>query len=242
MRNPLIPTLMSLALVAPAGAQSAGKWGSDDLRKALTDHLARIGREAPVSANIGPLDPRMSVAACDNLDISSRGGSGTSFVLRCSAPQAWQHVLRIDNLPPGAVQSEVAPPTVQGGQFRVVVAKVDLSAGAILTENDLEERNVAASPGATAVKSLSDAVGLRLTSSVGPGLTLTTRHVARTPSILKGENVSLIANGSGFEISVPGRAEQDGYEGEVITVRNTRSGSALKGRVGKGKTISVIEM
>ena len=95
---------------------------------------------------------------------------------------------------------------------------------------------------ATAIKSLSDAVGLRLASSVGPGLALTTRHVARTPTILKGENVTLLANGSGFEISLPGRAEQDGFEGDVINVRNVRSGTTLKGRIGKGKIVSVLEL
>lgn len=242
IRTLVISSGLIVAVLSPAMAQGVGKWGADDLRKALSDHLIRIGRPAPDQAHIGPLDPRMSVPACEKLDISARGGSGTSFVLRCDGPQIWQHVLRVDNLPPGQAQNEVAPPAAPGGLFRVVVAKVDLPAGSILTENDLEERSVGTSPGATAVKTISDAVGLRLTSSIGPGLALTTRHVARTPNVLKGENVTLLANGSGFEISVPGRAEQDGYEGDVISVRNSRSGLALKGRVGKGKIVSVIEM
>lgn len=242
IRSKLMTSVLIVALASPAMAQSPGKWGANDLRKALSDHLVRIGRPAPDQGNIGPLDPRMSLPACEKLDIQTRGGSGTSFVLRCEGPQAWQHVLRVDNLPPGQAQSEVAPAATAGGLFRVVVAKVDLPAGSILTEKDLEERSVGQSPGATAVKTVSDAVGLRLTSSIGPGLALTTRHVARTPSILKGENINLLANGSGFEISVPGRAEQDGYEGDVISVRNTRSGTVLKGRVGKGKIVSVIEM
>lgn len=242
IRSKLISTALIVALVCPAMAQGVGKWGADDLRKALSDHLAQIGRPVPDQGHIGPLDPRMSLPACEKLDISTRGGSGTSFVLRCEGPQAWQHVLRVDHLPPGQAQSEVAPAASAGGLFRVVVAKVDLPAGSILTEKDLEERSVGNAPGATAVKTISDAVGLRLTSSIGPGLALTTRHIARTPAILKGENINLLANGSGFEISVPGRAEQDGYEGDVISVRNTRSGSVLKGRVGKGKVVSVIEM
>jgi flagella basal body P-ring formation protein FlgA len=242
IRSKLIASVLTAALVSPALAQGDSKWGADDLRKVLSDHLVQIGRPVPDQAKIGPLDPRMNVPACEKLDISSRGGSGTSFILRCEGPQAWQHVLRVDNLAPGQAQSEVAPVATAGGLFRVVVAKVDLPAGSILTEKDLEERSVGNSPGATAVKTVSDAVGLRLTSSIGPGLALTTRHIARTPAILKGENVNLLANGSGFEITVPGRAEQDGYEGDVISVRNTRSGTVLKGRVGKGKIVSVIEM
>lgn len=243
MKNRSLPILALLSLMGSALAEP-GKWGADDLRQALTEHLVKTGRQAPIPSNIGPLDPRMSVAACEKLDITARGNAGTSFILRCDAPQAWQHVLRVDNLPPHAtpVEPMVAPAAAVNGQFRIVVAKVDLSAGSILSENDLEERPVNVSPGATALKSVADAVGLRLASSVGPGLALTTRLVVRTPTILKGENVTLLANGSGFEISIPGRAEQDGFEGDVITVRNVRSGSALKGRIGKGKTVSVLEL
>lgn len=238
-----LPCLLALLALSGPVAAEPNKWTADDVRQALADHLVKIGRPAPSLAGIGPLDPRTSLPACEKLDISTRGNSGTSFVLKCLAPQAWQHVLRVDHLQAQApVDAQVAPPAAGNGLFRVVVAKVDLSAGSILTENDLEERSVNVSPGATAIKSLSDAVGLRLASSVGPGLALTTRHVARTPTILKGENVTLLANGSGFEISIPGRAEQDGFEGEVINVRNVRSGTTLKGRIGKGKIVSVLEM
>ena len=234
----LFGTLLSPALAEP------GTWGADDLRQALTEHLVKTGRQAPAAANIGPLDPRMNVPACEKLDISARSNAGTSFVLRCEAPQIWQHVLRVDHMPPQAATADktAAPVPAANGQFHIVVPKVDLSAGSILSANDLELRPVNVSPGATAIKSVEDAVGLRLASSVGPGLPLTTRHVMRTPSVLKGENVTLLANGSGFEISIPGRAEQDGFEGDVITVRNVRSGSALKGRIGKGKMISVLEL
>jgi hypothetical protein len=54
--------------------------------------------------------------------------------------------------------------------------------------------------------------------------------------------VTLVANGSGFNISVPGKAEQDGYEGDLIMVRNTRSGAVLKGRLERGKTVSVMQL
>jgi flagella basal body P-ring formation protein FlgA len=130
----------------------------------------------------------------------------------------------------------------EGASWRVVVPKVNLPSGSVLTAEVLEERAVASAPPAQSIKSIADAVGLRATSAIGPGLTLTTRNVARAPLVAKGENVTLVANGSGFEISVPGRAEQDGYEGDLIMVKNSRTGIVLKGRLERGKIVSVMQL
>jgi flagella basal body P-ring formation protein FlgA len=111
-----------------------------------------------------------------------------------------------------------------------------------LTADALEERQVHASPPAQALKSLSEAVGLRLAATSAPGIILTTRSVARAPLVAKGETVTLVAGGSGFEISTPGKAEQDGYEGDLITVKNVKTGSTLKGRLGPGKMVSVVSL
>jgi len=71
---------------------------------------------------------------------------------------------------------------------------------------------------------------------------LTTRNVARTPLVLKGESVMLVATGSGFEIAAPARAEEDGYEGDLIAVRNIKTGVALKGRLERDKKVIVSQM
>jgi flagella basal body P-ring formation protein FlgA len=237
----LLPFL--LATTIPAFAQSEERWGAEDIRRSLVDWLQATGRDVPQMANIGPLDPRISLPACEKVDVAPRGTSGTTFTLRCDGPSPWQQVLRVDNLPPAAATSVRATENAAGqNQFRVIVPKVDLPAGAILSAGDLEERMVNVTPGTTAIRSISDVVGLRLLSSISPGVALTSRHVARAHSVTKGENVTLIANGSGFQISVPGRAEQDGFEGDVITVRNNRTGATLKGRIERGKTVSVFQM
>ena len=232
------------ALCATPLAAEPGKWDVGDLRRIMMDWLRDNGRALPPASSIGPMDPRLSVAACDQIDISPRGGSSSTFNLHCKSPVAWSYVLRTDQAgaqPVGHVDAEAnagsAAPT-----WRVVVPKVDLPTGAVLTAEVLEERLVASAPPSQAIKSIAEAVGLRVTSAVGPGLTLTTRNVARAPLVAKGENVTLVANGSGFEISVPGLAEQDGYEGDVIVVKNARTGVALKGRLERGKIVSVMQL
>jgi flagella basal body P-ring formation protein FlgA len=48
---------------------------------------------------------------------------------------------------------------------------------------------------------------------------------------MKGETITLSAEGDGFSIETPGRAEEDGYEGDILAVRNIKSGIVITGRV-----------
>jgi flagella basal body P-ring formation protein FlgA len=80
---------------------------------------------------------------------------------------------------------------------------------------------------------------LRASGNIHPGLPLTQRHVAKAPNVLKGETVTVMAGGAGFQIAMPGRAEQDGYEGDLITVRNPSSGKTVTGRLEAGRTVYV---
>ena len=123
--------------------------------------------------------------------------------------------------------------------FPVVVPRVDLAAGTILNADMLEIRSMPQSPGMTAFRTIKEAVGLRLTANVGPSSILNTRNVAKAPQVLKGENVTIIAGGSGFEIIAPGKAETDGYEGDLITVKNAKTGAKLTGKLGPGATVLV---
>jgi flagella basal body P-ring formation protein FlgA len=91
----------------------------------------------------------------------------------------------------------------------------------------------------TAFKTVKEAVGLRLTANVGPSSILNTRNVAKAPQVLKGENVTIVAGGSGFEIIAPGKAETEGYEGDLITVRNAKTGVKLTGKLGPGAIVLV---
>jgi flagella basal body P-ring formation protein FlgA len=103
----------------------------------------------------------------------------------------------------------------------------------------LEERVTNIAPGGAFLKSSNEAIGLRLTAAMVPGVAITTRNIARAPTIMKGETVILTAEGEGFSIATPARAEEDGYEGDLVAVRNIKSGIVLSGRVGQGGIVLV---
>ena len=227
-------------------AADPDRWGPADLRRVMIDWLVSNGRQAPAATSIGPLDPRLSIEPCAEVEVVPRGATASSFMLRCKSGASWSYTVRLDQITPVAVHAVQPAPGGDIGSaqrtWRVVSPKIDLPAGALLSADILEERVVSAPPPGQAIKSINDAVGLRVTSAIGPGLTLTTHNVARAPLVAKGENVTLVANGSGFNISVPGKAEQDGYEGDLIMVRNIRSGAVLKGRLERGKMVSVMQL
>jgi flagella basal body P-ring formation protein FlgA len=234
-----------LAAFCAIGALSAraqeSHWGAEHIRERVAQWLSDNGRRVSSPDTIGPLDPRVRVAACEELQISGRSAASSSLIVECKAPAPWRFVLRTDAGPVGSILPGV--PSAPGArEWTVVTPRTSLAAGTVLSEDALEERVVTSPPPAQALRSLSQAAGLRLTASVTAGVALTTRNVARTPLVLKGESVMLVATGSGFEIAAPARAEEDGYEGDLIAVRNIKTGVALKGRLERDKKVIVSQM
>ena len=202
-------------------------------------------------------------------EISARSARSNSYIVHCNGPQVWDYTIRVEvngmasapsaggKASPSAISQPVLPPSAElkavsvpesgekvekaavAPSFPVVVPRVDLAAGTILTADMLEVRSMPQSPGMTAFRTVKEAVGLRLTANVGPSSVLNTRNVAKAPQVLKGENVTIIAGGSGFEIIAPGKAETDGYEGDLITVKNAKTGVKLTGKLGPGATVLV---
>lgn len=188
MRRPALALLLSLAALAGARAQDAGapaRWGADDVRRIFGEWLAAAGEDPGRAAGIGPLDPRLTLAPCESHEIARRSAASSSYVIRCTAPEAWEQVVQM-----------------QGARM-------------------------AARP---------------LTTAATPEPQAARLAAPRTPLVVKGENITLVVSGNGFEIASPGKAEQDGFEGDLITVRNTRTGAAMKGRVEQGKIVSVLKL
>lgn len=222
--------------------EHANIWGAQDLKNALTrwlgDHDVRVDERT----SIGPLDERIRLEACTSLDIAPHSARSSSYVLHCLEPQSWNYVLSVTQDGRGVTMKHGKTASAQGMQnhsWTVVVPRVSLPSGSTLAPQDLEERSTDVYPGSGSLKTIAEATGLRLTGAVSAGTVLTTYNVAKAPLVMKGETITLVATGSGFDISTPGTAEEDGYKGDLITVRNLKTGTILKGRVAEGKIIAV---
>jgi flagella basal body P-ring formation protein FlgA len=238
----LILGAIMASVFTPSAYADDASWDAEDIKGIIRDYFTASGRTLPPDARIGPLDDRMKIAACSTTpQVQPRSTYSSSLVVSCSSPTPWSFTLRVDGIDaPAAV---TVPRAVTAGgpikQWSVVVPRVALAAGTILTSDMLEERLTSQPPGGALMKGVSEAVGLRLVSALQPGNVLTTRNVARAPTVMKGETVTLVAEGDGFSISATGRAEEDGFEGDLVSVRNVRSGIILSGRVAQSGTVVI---
>jgi flagella basal body P-ring formation protein FlgA len=248
-RAVILPALLCaapwVALDAPRAQEAMPveqMWKAEDIRQFVRIWMEGNGKPLADNVFIGPLDERIRVPACDTTPtLAARSARSTVHVVRCPGSKPWELTLRIgEDERPAPVQLATAlHPRAPGDGWPVVVPRVNLPAGTILAADQLELRMVETSPGTTVFKSIGEATGLRLTASVGPGQILSTRAVAKAPHILKGENVIIVSSGAGFEISAPGKAEADGYEGDLVPAKNSNSGVIVTGKLGPGGVITV---
>ena len=244
-----IPRCLSLSVflvlssIIPSLAAD-GFLGADDFRHIVRDYMVQAGKPIAENVAIGPLDERMQVPACANApSVAPRSSYSSSLIVHCDGPQVWTYNLRVDFDGASSISALPTPGKVLTNgpvqEWHIVVARASLPVGTILTASMLEERVSTIAPGGAFLKSTSEAVGLRLTAAMVPGVAITTRNIARAPTIMKGETVILTAEGEGFSIATPARAEEDGYEGDLVAVRNIKTGIVLSGRVGQGGTVLV---
>jgi flagella basal body P-ring formation protein FlgA len=242
MRRLIFSLCAFIPFYAAAQEQSQPMWTAADLRHEMMQWLSEHDVHVDDSTHIGPLDERLQLAACTQLDIAARSARSSSYIVRCHAPQSWDYVLSVmqDGRGVTMARASSSPPQASAHKaWTVVVPRVSLPSGAVLSAQDIEERTSDVYPGSGALKSIAEATGLRLTGTVSAGTVLNTYNVAKAPLVMKGESVTLVATGQGFDISAPGTAEEDGYRGDLISVRNLKTGVVLRGRVAEGKIIAV---
>lgn len=78
---------------------------------------------------------------------------------------------------------------------------------------------------------IKDLIGMVTTTSIQPNTILTENEVEIPPTIKQGSIVKLLIQASGFRIVTKGMAQQTGYTGEVIKVKNMDSKKLLYGEI-----------
>lgn len=226
------PALIPLLALACACASPGAAWSQDRpdaelppaavqqaLDLATQAALAVAPQGARVLASPGQLDPRLRLAACDQIEARLSPGQPawgrTRVALRCvEGSRHWNIHL---------------PVTVQV-MAPAVVATTSLPAGATLDAAALSTADV--DWGAANGKPFADAkalVGRVLARPLAAG------QAPREPDMLArkwfsaGETVQVIARGIGFSVSAVGQAMSHGLEGQPARVR-TEGGRVLVGR------------
>jgi flagella basal body P-ring formation protein FlgA len=213
-----LPGHSTTQVLDPSWAQRAQQLANDAARMAFGDQL-------PVRVEVipGQLDPRLSLAPCQKVDVfmpaGQRAWGRTRIGLKClQGPVAWNVTM------PLTVRLW-APALVTAGPLP---AGTVLSASHLrLSEVDWAERD---SP---VVLQEGAAIGRTLATTLSPGAPLRQEHLRKRQWFDAGDTVRLNAVGPGFTVQGEGVAITPGIEGQTARFR-TESGRTITGRpVGK---------
>lgn len=116
------------------------------------------------------------------------------------------------------VQAKILP------MREVWVAATSLSAGHILTANDLVAQTMpAAVQGTGRMSAIESLVGLEVARSIKPGQPILSQHVLPRLCATRGDTISVSASSAGITVTLAARALSSGRLGDVITCENFSS-------------------
>lgn len=174
-----------------------------------------------VTVNVGGLDPRLQLKACDQpldktISSSRPYGSNLSVKVSCRGTHRWT----------------IYVPTQIEQYGEVVILAHPLRRGTILTEQDVTLRKMdVLQAGYGHIRELERAVGMQLKRNVQAGEALRMSHL-RAPHIIKrGDRVMMEAGTSVVSVVTTGEALGTGRVGDQIQVRNNKSERIVDARV-----------
>lgn len=174
------------------------------------------GHSGQVSVTTAPLDPRLNLAACNEITYFVPSGSrlwgNTNIGVRCAAPNLWTIYIP-------ATVSIVAD---------IVFSARPLSPGQTVTAADIQIKSddITQYP-AGSISDPVQAIGKNPASSIAAGYPLRADMLRAPYVILQGQSVRIIAGGRGFQVNSEGKALNNAAVGNPVSVR-TQSGKVVK--------------
>jgi flagella basal body P-ring formation protein FlgA len=211
-------------LSGAAQAQDAGSLSaelSSQVQKiALAGARAGLPAQARVDVQVGRLDPRLKLAACNQVQPYLPPGlqmwGRTRIGLRC-----------LD----GPVRWNVTLPVTVKVYARALVAADALPSGALLTQALLSAAEIDIAAEAGAVFTDADSlVGRTLNRPLAAGEAVRVTSLKLRQWFAAGDTVMVRAQGSGYSVAREGQALTAGLEGQSVKVR-FENGRTISGRV-----------
>lgn len=187
-------------------------------RRAEASVRAQYADNADVEVSAVPLDRRLRLARCENLQAEPQRAAGgvVSVRLRCSEGNGWSIYTQ-----------------VRVREFRkVLVLERALAAGEAVKAADVrhERRDVAQLAGGY-LESLQELAGVVAARPLAPQTVLTPRLFEPPVLVERNQQVKLVVVIGEARIEGSGIALQPGAIGELVRVRNDSSGRVVQGRV-----------
>lgn len=181
-----------------------------------------------INVSIRPVDPRVSLAACDVPLSSSSSGEqvlgAVSVAVKCASPVPWTVHVR------ATVTTTMELP----------VLSYAVNRGDIITRGDIEWRKREISrPLVGYVTDENKIIGKEARKHLPSGNPLRSSDLVSPQIIERGQTVDLIARSSGLMVNMRGKALSNGAEGDRLLVQNTSSGKKVEGLVMASGTVLI---
>ena len=228
VRNGLVLCAVLLALQAHAAPlPTAGKEAAASDRVEMLLRQETAGIDGRVEIQVGQLDPRLKLAPCAEIEPFLPPGT-----------KPWGRILVGMRCRTGAVWTVFLPVTVSVFGT-ALTAKRSLAYGMTPGENDVEavETELSREPGVP-VTDLKQIEGRLLARSLAAGQILRREQFKAAPVIAQGDQVKLVASGTGFMIAVDGEALTYALDGQSVRVR-TDSGRIVSGTARPGRLVEL---
>ena len=174
-----------------------------------------------VEVTVRSLDSRLQLKACSAPvsilpDSSQRALGPVTVGLRCDAPERWTIHVR------GTVTAERQLPTLGRAVNR----------GDVISSRDIVWQTVQIDREVTGLLTKpADIVGKEARKHLATGQTVRSSDVVSPTLVERGQIVDLIAQTSGLQVNMQGKALTAGGEGDRLIVKNTNSGKRVQGVV-----------
>lgn len=209
--------LVFMAYSSPTHALTFDREYIYSLIQSYVESQVEVPQHGKINIEVSPIDPRISLQSCESpltANIPEKhNGRNVNVKIVCPDEKSWQLYI------PVRIQTIVP----------ILVASMRLDKGALLDQANTEVIFKDNSQIRGSV--ITDAeiiIGARTKRNLSQGSAITNKN---TCFVCKGEPVNIIAQSASFEIKSTGISLSDGSLGEVISVRNKKSGRIVQGQV-----------
>lgn len=201
-----------------------------DLTQLAEDHVIDLLRSGDhddrIQVTASNLDSRMGSRTCQQpLDVGLANNATldrqTTVLLNCHGNDGWRLFI------PVRIQQMRA----------IVVAARPLSPGDVIGRSDVKLNHVDIHQlRDSAHTNVDDLLGAQVKRRIGTNQAIQDRH---TCFVCRGQDVTIISGSNGLEIRATGVARSDGFLGDRVTVRNTRSNQDVQAVVSGSNEVRV---
>lgn len=229
MKLPLLPALLMAASSAMAQQPAPARQDLGAIRQTVEQFLQTqiIGLPGQVSVDVGPIDQRMSLAACPQpqafLMPGARAWGKTTVGVRCAAPSVWTVYIQAKV----SVQAEYVASAVPLAQGQAIEASQ-----LVMVKGDLTTL-----PAGIATD-IGQIVGRSSNASLAAGTPMRIDTLRSKPVVQSGQLVRVVSSGAGFRVSSEARAVGTASEGQMVQVR-TAGGQQVSGVAKAGGLVEV---